>query len=143
MSFHKQWLEKLKFFPSDKITLPPPTLEELGLEYLEMEPGKKLIAKVPFQKRFTNPVGLYQGGMLAACIDEVFGPLSYATAGSPCMTLSMNVSYLGAFKEEMVHCVIEAVVLKQTKNFIFMRADVLTLEGELLAHAETHVKVLA
>lgn len=142
MSFHNQWLERLKAFPSDKLTLPPPTLTELGLEYLEMEIGKKLVAKVPFQKRFTNPVGLYQGGMLAACIDEVFGPLSYATAAGPCMTLSMNVSYLGAFKEEMGHCVIEATVLKKTNNFIFMRADVKTPNGELMAHAETHVKVL-
>ena len=143
MTPHERWLELLKKFPSTNLTLPPPTLNELGLEYMEIVPGEKLIARVPFQKRFTNPVGLYQGGMLAACIDEVFGPLSYMTANSACMTLSMNVSYLGTFKEEMQNVFIEATVLKKTKNFIFMRADVKTESGELLAHAETHVKVLA
>lgn len=141
MTAHEQFLQLLKNFP-DSLTLPPPTLSELGLEYLELEPGKKMVAKVPFQKRFTNPVGLYQGGMLAACIDEVFGPLSYMTAEKACMTLSMNMTYLGAFKEEMGFCLIEAVVLKKTKNFIFMRADVKSPGGDLLAHAETHVKIL-
>lgn len=141
MTVHQQWLDQLKNFPGN-LQLPPPTLQELKLEYLEIIPGNKMTAKVPFQKRFTNPVGLYQGGMLSACIDEVFGPLSYITAGGACMTLSMNVTFLGAFKEEMGHCLIEATVLKKTKNFIFMRADVKSPEGDLLAHAETHVKVL-
>ena len=141
MTVHERWLEELKKFPGT-LVLPPPTLKELGLEYLDVQPGQKMIAKVPFQKRFTNPVGLYQGGMLSACIDEVFGPLSYVTAAGPCITLSMNVTYLGAFKEEHGHCFIEAIILKKTKNFIFMRADVKTPDNELIAHAETHVKVL-
>lgn len=142
MSVHEEWLKKIKTFPQDNITLPPPTLSELKLEYLEIVPGSKMKAKVPFQKRFTNPVGVFQGGMLSASIDEVFGPLSYMTAGGPTMTLSMNVTYLGSFKEEMGFCTVEAVVLKKTKNFIFMRADVNSPNGDLIAHAETHVKVL-
>ncbi len=141
MTIHEEWLKKLKSFPGN-MTLPPPTLSELGLEYTEIEPGRKMSAKVPFQKRFTNPVGLYQGGMLSACIDEVMGPLSYISSGSACMTLALNVTFLGAFKEEMGFCTIEAVVLKKTKNFIFMRADVKSPTGELIAHSEAHVKVL-
>lgn len=141
MNVHEKWLEQLKTFPGN-LELPPPTLGELKIEYTEIIPGEKMTAKVPFQKKFTNPVGLYQGGMLAACIDEVFGPLSYITSQSACMTLSMNVTYLGSFKEEMGHCIIEAVVLKRTKNFVFMRAEVKAPGGDLLAHAETHVKVI-
>ena len=125
-----------------KFENPSPTHAELKLEYLELEPGKKMIAKVPYQKRFTNPIGLYQGGMLAASLDETFGPLSYVTAGGPCMTLSMHVTYLMAFTEKMNHCLIEAIILKKTKNFIFMRADVTSPNGELLAHAETQVKII-
>ena len=141
MSVHQKWLDQLKTFPGN-LQLPPPTLSELGLEYTEIVPNQKMSAKVPFQKKFTNPVGLYQGGMLCACIDEVFGPLSYISSGSACMTLSMNVTFLGSFKEEMGFCTIEAIVLKKTKNFIFMRADVKSPEGNLLAHSETHVKVV-
>lgn len=139
MSVHQKWLEQLKTFPGN-LQLPPPTLAELQLEYLEIVPGEKMSAKVPFQKRFTNPVGLYQGGFLSAALDEVFGPLSYVSSGSACMTLSLNVTYLGAFKDD--HCIIEAFVLKKTKNFIFMRADVKSPNGDLIAHAESHVKVV-
>ncbi len=139
MSVHQKWLEQLKTFPGN-LQLPPPTLAELQLEYLDIVPDEKMSAKVPFQKRFTNPVGLYQGGFLSAALDEVFGPLSYVSSGSACMTLSLNVTYLGAFKDD--HCIIEAFVLKKTKNFIFMRADVKSPNGDLIAHAESHVKVV-
>lgn len=142
MTVHQKFLDSVEAFKNDNLTLPSPALQELKLEYIEIIPATKIVAKLPFQKRFTNPVGVFQGGMLSASIDEVFGPLSYMTAGGPCMTLSMNVTFLGSFKETMSYCLIEANVLKKTKNFIFMRSDVTSPEGELLAHAETHVKVL-
>lgn len=58
------------------------------------------------------------------------------------MTLSLNVTFLSAFKEDMGYCTISAYVLKQTKNFIFMRAEVKSPNDELIAHAESHVKVI-
>jgi uncharacterized protein (TIGR00369 family) len=119
--------------------IPPNSQVELQLEYLETHPGERMKCKLPFQERFTNPVGLYQGGFLAAGLDEVFGPLSYMTANGPCMTMAMNVTYLKPFSSEMDHCLIEAFILKQTKNFIFMRAEARSPQGDLLAHAETHV----
>lgn len=142
MNTHQKWLEQIKTFNLGDLTLPPPTLQELGLEYIEIKPGQKMVAKVPFQKRFTNPVGLYQGGMIGACVDEVFGPLSYMAAGFATITLSMNMTFLGQFTEESGFIIIEAVVLKKTKNFIFMRAEVKNHQNELIAHAESHVKVL-
>lgn len=142
MSVHSKFLESLKSFPVGNLQLPPNSMIELQLEYIDVEPGVKMTAKLPFQKRFTNPVGVYQGGFLSAGIDDVFGPLSFATAQGPTMTISMNTTYLGTFKEEYGHVMIYAEVLKKTKNFIFMRADVKSPSGELIAHAETHVKVL-
>ncbi len=142
MTVHENWLKQLDSLRSESLTLPPPTLAELGLEYLEIEAGKSMVARVPFQKRFTNPVGVYQGGMLGACLDEVFGPLAYLTAGGATLTLSMAVTYLGTFTADQGSCCITAVVLKKTKNFIFLRADVTAPNGDLIAHAETHVKVL-
>lgn len=140
-TIHENWLDQLKKFPGD-LVLPPPTLSELGIEYLKVVAGSQMLAKVPYQKRFTNPMGLYQGGILSGAIDEVFGPLSFLTAGGPTMTLSLNTTFLGAFKESMGHCLIEAIVLKKTKNFIFMRAEVKSPDGDLLAIAESHVKVV-
>ena len=142
MSVHQKFLDMLKHYPKH-LLLPPPSMIELGHEFIEMSPGEKLVAKIPFQQRFANPVGIFQGGILTACIDDVFGPLSYMTAEAPCLTLSLNTTYLGSFTKEMGHCIIEGVVIKKTKNFIFMRADVKAPNGDLIAHAETHVKVLS
>jgi acyl-coenzyme A thioesterase PaaI-like protein len=149
MSVHQDWQEKLKNMKADLKTqtgidfqLPPPSQTELSLEYLEIVPGKKMVAKLPFQKRFTNPIFTYQGGMLAAGMDDVFGPLSYITAERPCTTLSLNTTFLKAFTEKMGHVLIEATVLQKTKSFIFMRADVRSPEGDLIAHAESHVAIL-
>jgi uncharacterized protein (TIGR00369 family) len=138
MTVHEEWLNGLKAFPGN-LKLPPPSLLELQLEYIEMIPGQKLVAKLPFQKRFTNPVGVFQGGFLAAGIDDVLGPLSYMTSSGPCLTLSLNITYLKPFTENMGQCLIQGEVLKVTKNFIFMRAEVRSLEGELIAHGESHV----
>lgn len=138
MSVHDNWLKGLAQMPKD-LKLPPPSFIELKLEFLEIEPGQKLVARLPYQERFSNPVGTYQGGYLSAGMDDVFGPLSYMTAKGPCMTLTLNVTFLKPFTPEMRECVITAWVLKDSKNFIFMRAEVNSPTGDLLAHAESHV----
>jgi acyl-coenzyme A thioesterase PaaI-like protein len=114
----------------------------LQIEYLEILPGKKMVGKIPFQKRFTNPIYTYQGGMLAAAMDDLFGPLSYITAERPCTTLSLNTTFLRAFTEKMGHAIITATVLNKTKSFIFMRAEVHSLDGQMIAHGESHVAIL-
>ena len=148
MNVHEQWLASLDQF-SDRLKelgltphLPAPSMVELDLYYLELEPGKKMVARLPFQKRFANPVGLYQGGFLAAGIDDVMGPLAYVTADRPCMTLALNVTYLRPFSEDMGHCLIEVQILQKTKTLIFMRAEVKSPKGDLMAHAESHVSIL-
>jgi acyl-coenzyme A thioesterase PaaI-like protein len=148
MSVHEKWLKTLahtKGVLNDQgidIQLPPPSQLELQIEYLEVIPGQKIKGKVPFQKRFTNPIKTYQGGFLSAAMDDHFGPLSYITAERPCTTLSLNTTFLKAFTESMGHCYVEAEVLQKTKSFIFMRATVTSPTGEILAHGESHVSIL-
>lgn len=149
MSFHDEWIKSLERTKAElnakgiDIQLPPASMLELQIEYLEATPGKSIKGKVPFQKRFTNPIKTYQGGILAAAIDDHFGPLSYITAGRPCTTLSLNMTFLKPFTEKMGHIIVEAEVLQKTKSFIFMRATAKSLEGDLLAHAESHVNILS
>ncbi len=149
MTVHEEWLAKLTVYKKKvqeqtgkELQLPPPTNLELKIEYLEINPGKNMIGKIPFQQRFTNPAGLYQGGFLAAALDEVFGPLSYITSGTVCMTLSLNLTFLKAFTPEMKEVLVEAMVLQKTKNFIFMRGEVRSLNGDPMAIAESHVSIL-
>lgn len=148
MTVHDEWMKNLEGFRSQveasgmKIALPPPSMLELGLHYLEVKPNESMKAKLPFQKRFTNPVGTFQGGILAAGLDDVFGPLSYVSAGRPCLTLSLNLTFLKAFTEKMQFCTVEAIILQKTKSFIFMRGEARSPDGELLAVAESHVSIL-
>lgn len=149
MSVHEEWLKNLAVWKADlkqktgkDFLFPPPSNETLQVEYTAIEPGKRMEAKFPYQKRFSNPVGLYQGGFLSAAIDEVLGPLSYITAGTPCMTLSLNVTYLRAFPENMGHVTIEGTVLQKTKSLIFLRAEVRSPAGDLIAHAESHATIM-
>lgn len=149
MSVHTEWLERLKMWREDlkkktgkDFLFPPPSNETLQVEYTAIEPGKRMVATFPYQRRFANPVGLYQGGFLSAAIDEVLGPLAYITAGTPCMTLSLNVTYLKAFPEAMKNVIVEGLVLQKTNNFIFLRAEVKSPEGEIIAHAESHAAVM-
>ena len=148
MSFHESWLQSLAHTKEQlnakgiDIQLPPASMLELQIEYLEAIPGKLIKGKVPFQKRFSNPIRTYQGGFLSAAMDDHFGPLSYITAERPCTTLSLNVTFLKPFTEKMGFCVIEAEVLQKTKSFIFMRATVSSPDGVILAHGESHVSVL-
>lgn len=148
MSVHDEWMKSLAASQEQiratgiPVTLPPPSMIELGLQYQEVKPGVSMKANLPFQKRFSNPVGTFQGGFLAAGVDDVFGPLSYVTAGRPCLTLSLNMTFLKAFTEKMQFCTIEGFILNQTKTLIFMRAEVKSPEGVLLAHAESHVSIL-
>lgn len=121
------------------LQLPPPSMEELGIEYLSITPGKEIRAKIPFKKKFTNPAGLYQGGFLTAALDEVFGPLAFVTHQGPCLTLSISVTFLKAFQESMKECLLTAEVVKETRQFIFMRGEVKTAEGEVIAFADSHV----
>jgi len=148
MSVHDKWLQTLtnmKGVFNDQgidIQLPPPSQLELQIEYLEVIPGKKIKGRVPFQKRFTNPIKTYQGGFLTAAMDDHFGPLSYITAEKPCTTLSLNTTFLKAFTESMGYCIVEAEVLQKTKSFIFMRATLTSPDGDILAHGESHVAIL-
>ncbi len=148
MSVHQDWIKSLEGYKAElkmagmNVQLPPPSMIELGLEYLEIKPGVSMKAKFPFQKRFTNPAGILQGGFLVAAMDDVLGPLTYVTSGTICLTLSLNTTFLKAFSEKMRFCLIEAFVLQKTKSFIFLRAEVRTPDGELLAHAESHVSIL-
>lgn len=148
MSVHEHWLKQLAQTKSElnsqgiDIQLPPPSQIELGIEFLEVSPGKMIKGKIPFQKKFTNPIRTYQGGFLSAAMDDHFGPLSYITAGRPCTTLSLNVTFLKPFTEKMGFCVVHAEVLQKTKSFIFMRATVLSPDGEMIAHGESHVAIL-
>jgi uncharacterized protein (TIGR00369 family) len=60
----------------------PPAADLLGWELLAVDPDAGTI-EVAFTatERFLNPVGVVQGGLLAAMLDDTLGPALVATLG--------------------------------------------------------------
>lgn len=61
---------------------PPPAATTLGWELLDVDPDRGTI-DVAFAatEQFLNPVGVVQGGFLAAMLDDTLGPALVATLG--------------------------------------------------------------
>lgn len=144
MSVHEEIMSSMKGMAETfaglgvKLILPPKSNEALRTEYTAVDMGKMLEAKIPFDHRYTNPLKMYQGGILAGAFDEVFGPLTYMTAGAPVVTLEMSVTFLRPFTERDGYVSIRAEVVSKTKSVIVMRAEARNPEGKLVATAQNH-----
>jgi uncharacterized protein (TIGR00369 family) len=120
------------------LELPPPTNRTLGMDFVAIEPGKSLTSEFRFDPRFSGPLGIMQGGILSAAIDDTFGPLTYLAAQAPVMTIEMSTTYLRPFtaKDEVVR--IHAEIVSKTKTLMVLKAEVRTREGKLVATSTTH-----
>ncbi|MFZ4713525.1 MAG: PaaI family thioesterase [Bacteriovoracaceae bacterium] len=116
-----------------KLMLPPPSMLTLKHHYIGYTEGVSLTAEVPFNPDFVNPVGYFQGGFLAAAIDDVYGPLSYMSTGGPCVSLDFNIKFIRPFVSEQKLVIIEAVIISKTKSIITMEAKMKSPEGKILA----------
>jgi uncharacterized protein (TIGR00369 family) len=76
---------------------PPPAAELLGWELLAVDPDEGTI-EVAFTatEQFVNPVGVIQGGFLAAMLDDTLGPALVATLdpGEFAPTTNLHVQFL-------------------------------------------------
>jgi uncharacterized protein (TIGR00369 family) len=75
----------------------PPAAQTLGWSLVDVDPDQGTI-EVAFEapEAFTNPMGVIQGGFLAAMLDDTLGPALVATlpAGEFAPTLELKVSFL-------------------------------------------------
>ncbi len=62
---------------SAPLRIPLSTFHLLGAELLEAADGRAKVRFVPGHAT-TNPAGLVQGGILAACLDDVMGPAVFS-----------------------------------------------------------------
>lgn len=65
----------------DDYLIPPPVFIAMQGEFLEFDLDiGSLTTRFPVLEEFRNPYGTMQGGMLAAAVDNTFGPLSMMVA---------------------------------------------------------------
>jgi len=116
-----------------KLRLPPPSSESMGTRYVGILSGKMLTAEILFNEGFSNPTGVMQGGFLCAAFDEVFGPLSYMTAGRPVVTIEMSTSFLRPFHPRHKVLTVRADVVFCSKAILLMEAKATRPDGKLIA----------
>lgn len=134
--------------PADLFPVPgsadnPNTFHLLGWELLAWDADAQKI-KVGFQtrKEFRNPAGIVQGGMIAAMIDDAFGPLCIMASErtkAP-LTLDLNVSYMAAGQHGRFVC--EARIIRQGKSISFVEGELFDSEGTLVARATSTVRLV-
>lgn len=117
--------------------LPPNSFFVLKGEFLDYQKRSELTTRFWVDKSLSNPQGSVQGGIIAACFDDTFGPLGVLTCRKPILTVDMNIQYIRAvpLKEELF---VVTKVVSQSRNMLFMRAEMFNQKGKLLAQASTN-----
>ena len=118
------------FFP----TFLGAVLEEVRTDYARM--------RLPYRPELNQPAGVVHGGAIATLIDTVVVPAvgSAYDARPQMLTVTMNVQYLGALREE--DGVAEGWVEQRGRSMVFCRAEVTgATSGKLCANATLVYKV--
>jgi uncharacterized protein (TIGR00369 family) len=136
-------LELRKILPNLKgVEIPPKIFLEMEAEFIDWNKTEKsIIVRFPVKERYRNPLGMMQGGMIVAAIDNAFGPLSYLVA-PPSLTMQMNTTYVKGVSPEEAYIDVSAQVEHQTRRFLYMTANVTNKAGDLLAFSHASCMIL-
>jgi uncharacterized protein (TIGR00369 family) len=94
-----------------------------------------LKTKFPVQTQFLNPFKSMQGGIIAAAVDNTFGPLSMLVA-PPSVTRRIEMKYSRPVMPDLGFITVEARFVKREDRMLTFRADVRDPDGVLLAKAK-------
>lgn len=123
------------------LEIPPPSFRDMDAEFCRYKSRKAILVKFPVLKKQLNPIGVMQGGYIAAAFDNTLGPLSYAAAQKPAVTLDMSQTYLRAAKEgDILFC--EAEVVARSPRTLYMTASLYDNRKKVIATAQTQILIL-
>jgi uncharacterized protein (TIGR00369 family) len=117
-------------------TVPPPVFGTLRAEFtsFDME-GGTLEMRMPVLEAYLNPYGALQGGIVAAAVDNAFGPLSMLHA-PPNVTRRLEMKYSRPITPDLDYIVVNAALVEQSGRWLTFRAEVRDPNGLLLARAK-------
>jgi len=121
--------------------LPPNCFTLMKPEYLEYESRMMLKISFPVEKEYLNPMLGMQGGFIAAAFDNVFGPLSYLAARTPCTTLDLHTNYIRPILEKDT-LIVTARVVSRGQSTMHLSAEATNLKGKLIATCSTHMMII-
>ncbi|TGK36035.1 PaaI family thioesterase [Leptospira gomenensis] len=123
------------------LEVPPKSFKEMKAQFIEID-SKRVVVRFPYDERFANPMGIFQGGMLCTALDNTFGPLSYLAAKKPCVTTDLSTQFFRTFfpKDEFIN--IEAKVISKSPAMMTMQAEVRNPKNKLIAISTSSVLIL-
>ena len=133
-------LDRMGDLGASGLKVPPPIFEHMRAEVRDYRPGggdglgAALVVRMPTQEPFQNPMGVMQGGMIAAAIDNAVGPLSYLVA-PPSATAQLAVTYLAPVTPDLAHVEVEARLVARAGRQLVFDATVTDPDGQTLAVA--------
>ncbi len=126
----------------DGRTAPPPAAVALGWELLSVDPDAGTI-EVAFtaSDRFLNPVGVVQGGFLAAMLDDTLGPALVATLGPGqfAPTTDLHVQFLRPARPGRL--VGRGRIVRRGKDIGFMSGELVDSSGAVVATATATAQI--
>ena len=128
-------LDKMKAAGADGLQLPPPVFKTFGAEVVGYDEGRSLTVRFPVERRWQNPMGMMQGGVLAALVDNVLGPLSYLVA-PPSVTTELNVTFVRPVTSDMKWVEVCGEVVEVMRTRLVLKAEVTDPDGRRLALAQ-------
>ena len=139
-NIHSQLIDKLrdKFidYPG-AVKIPPPIFAKMNgkvLEYNELE--MKMNVLFPIDREYCNPFGNMQGGMIAAAIDNTFGPLSMLVA-PPNYTRKLEVKYKKPITEKNKYIIVVAQVQEIDEHKLILVASVFDDNENVMVKAKS------
>jgi uncharacterized protein (TIGR00369 family) len=122
----------------------PPAAALLGWELVSIDPDAGAI-EVAYRadERFLNPVGVIQGGLLSAMLDEAMGPALVASLdpGLFSLTTDLHVQFLRPARPGRLTG--RGRVTGRTRSMGFLAGELLDESGQVVAAATATVQIRA
>ncbi|NJL92791.1 MAG: PaaI family thioesterase [Anaerolineae bacterium] len=121
------------------VTVPPNIFRDMQGELLAYdEDPARLVVRFPVLERYQNPLGMMQGGMLVAAVDNTIGPLSYLVA-PPSTTTQLSTTFVRPVTPQDATIEVEARLLERTRTYLHFSATVRNPAGKVVAPGHCHL----
>ena len=123
---------------SPSAALPPNCAVMMKGKYVGYESRMMLAIAFPVLEEYLNPMKAMQGGFITAAFDNVFGPLSYLAARTPCTTLDLHTNYIRSIAAGDT-LTVTARVVSRGLSAMHMSGDAVNGKGKLIATCTSHM----
>jgi uncharacterized protein (TIGR00369 family) len=123
---------------------PPPAAVTLGFKLLDIDPDRGTIrAQFEAKQEFLNPLGVVQGGFLAAMLDDTLGPALVCTLppGQFAPTIELKVNFIRP--APLGTLIGEGRVVARGGTIAFLAGELRTAQGELVATATATARIVS